>query len=81
MKKFFIAIAVILLIVAILIGIWTYLYGSGKLPDEVMEWVHNHPKIDNLSKAFVRHSFFRSLYENVKEDYEIITSTPTPGTH
>lgn len=81
MKKFIIAVAVILLITAILIGIWTYLYASEKLPEEVMDWVRDHPKLDDLSKAFVKHSFFKRLYEDVKEDYQIITSSPTPGTH
>lgn len=81
MKKLIGIIAIILVIALLLLAGWTYLYGNDKLPKSVKEWVTAHPTIDNLSKAIVRHAFFTTAYENLKEDYEIISSTPEPETN
>ena len=80
MKKFIGIVAIILVIVLLLLAGWTYLYGNDMLPKPIKEWVTDHPKIDELSKAMVRHAFFTTTYESLKEDYEIISSTPDPAT-
>lgn len=73
MKKFLFVVLCIVIFLIVAITVFGYLAGNDKLPKNVQLWLADHPKLDKLTKAFVRHSLMTRLWYNVKEDYEILT--------